>query len=70
MLHRAEKNRNILNRIKRRKAIWIDHIYHRNCLLKHHIKEKIEGRIEMTGRQVKRLKQLPKILRKWKDTGN
>jgi hypothetical protein len=34
------------------------------------VKEKIEGRIEMTGRQVKRLKQLPKILRKWKDTGN
>jgi len=68
MLHRAKKDRNILNRIKRRKTSWIDHILHRNCLLKHHIKEKKEGRIEMTAG--KRLKQLLMILRKWKDTGN
>jgi hypothetical protein len=69
MLHRAKKDGNILNRTKRRKVSWIDHILHRNCLLKHHIKEKVEGRIEMTGRRVKRLKQLLVILRKWKDPG-
>jgi hypothetical protein len=50
MLHRAKKDRKILNRIKRRKASWIDHFLYRDCLLKHHIKEKIEGRTEMMGR--------------------
>jgi len=49
-LHRAKKDKSILNRIKRRKASWIDHILHRNCLLKHHIKEKMEERIKMMGR--------------------
>jgi len=70
VLHRAKKDWNILNRVKRRKASWIDHILHRNCLIKHHIKEKIEGRIDLTRRRVKRLKQLLVILRKWEVTGN
>jgi hypothetical protein len=50
VLHRVEKERNILHTIKRRKANWIGHILRRNCLLKHVIEEKLEGRIEMTGR--------------------
>jgi hypothetical protein len=29
---------------------WIGHILRRNCLLKHVIEGKLEGRIEMTGR--------------------
>jgi hypothetical protein len=49
VLHRV-KERNILHTIKRRKANWIGHILHRNCLLKHAIEGKLEGRIEMTER--------------------
>jgi hypothetical protein len=40
----------ILPAIKRRKANWIGHILRGNCLLKHVIKGKLEGRIEMMGR--------------------
>jgi hypothetical protein len=43
---------------KRRKANWIGHILRRNCLLKHVIEGKLEGRIEMTGRRGRRRKQL------------
>jgi hypothetical protein len=48
----------ILHKIKRRKANWIGHILRRNCLLKHVIEGKLEGRIEMTGRWGRRRKQL------------
>jgi hypothetical protein len=43
---------------RRRKAKWIGHILHRNCLLKHAIEGKLDGRIEMTGRRGRRRKQL------------
>jgi hypothetical protein len=39
--------RNILQTTKRRKAKWIIYILRRNCCLKHVIKGKIEGRIEV-----------------------
>jgi hypothetical protein len=39
-----EEDRNILRTIKRRKTNWIGHIWRRNCLLKHVIEGKIEGR--------------------------
>jgi hypothetical protein len=58
VLHRVKEDRNILHTIKRRKANWIGHILHRNCLLKHVIEGKLEGRIEMTGRRGRRRKQL------------
>jgi hypothetical protein len=58
VLQRVKEERNILQRIKRRKANWIGHILHTNCLLKHVIEGKIEGRIEMTGRRGRRHKQL------------
>jgi hypothetical protein len=48
----------LLHTIKRRKANWIGHILHRNCLLKHVIEGKLEGKIEMTGRRGRRHKQL------------
>jgi hypothetical protein len=48
----------ILFTIKRWKPIWIGHILCRNCLLKHNIKETIEGRIQVTGRQGRRRTQL------------
>jgi hypothetical protein len=58
VLHRAKENRNILHTIKRRKANWVDHILHRNCLLKHNIEGKIEGETEVLERQGRRRKQL------------
>jgi hypothetical protein len=50
VLHRVKEERNIVHTIKRGKAIWIGHILRRNCLLKHVIEGKLEGRIEVTGR--------------------
>jgi hypothetical protein len=57
VLHRVKEERHIVHTIKRRKANWIGHILGRNCLLKHVIEGKLEGRIEMTGRRGRRRKQ-------------
>jgi hypothetical protein len=46
VLHRVKEERNILHTIKRRKANLIGHILRRNCLLKHVIEGKLEGRKE------------------------
>jgi hypothetical protein len=54
----AKEDRNILHTTERRKANWIGHILRRNCLLKHVIEGKLEGRIEVTGRRERRRKQL------------
>jgi hypothetical protein len=51
VLNRVKEERNILHTIKRRKANWIGHTLHRNCLLKHVIEGKLDGRIEMTGKR-------------------
>jgi hypothetical protein len=58
VLHRVKEERNIVHTIKRRKANWIRHILRRNCLLKHVLEGKLEGRKEMTGRRGRRRKQL------------
>jgi hypothetical protein len=58
VLHGVKEERNILHTIKRRKANWTGHILRRNCLLKHVIEGKLEGRTEMTGRRRRRCKQL------------
>jgi hypothetical protein len=58
LLHSFREERNILHKIKRRKANWIGHTLRRNCLLKHVIEGKLEGRIEMTVRRERRRKQL------------
>jgi hypothetical protein len=58
VLHIVKEERNIVHTIKRRKANWIGHILHRNCLLKHVIEGKLEGRGKMTGRRGRRRKQL------------
>jgi hypothetical protein len=50
VLHRVKEERNILHTIKRREANWIGHILCRNCLLKHVIEGKLEGRIEVMER--------------------
>jgi hypothetical protein len=58
VLHRIKEERNILHTIKRKKANWIGHILRRNCLLKHVIEGKVEGKIEMTENRGRRRKQL------------
>jgi hypothetical protein len=58
VLHRVKEERNIVHTIKRRKVNWVGHILRRNCLLKHVIEGKLEGRIEMTERRERRRKQL------------
>jgi hypothetical protein len=58
VLHRVKEERNIIPTIKRRKVNWLGHILRRNCLLKHVIEGKLEGRIEMTVRRGRRCKQL------------
>jgi hypothetical protein len=57
-LNRVKEERNILQIIKRRKTHWIGHILRRNCLLKHDIEGRTEGRIEVKGRRGKRRKQI------------
>jgi hypothetical protein len=53
-----EQQRNILHEIRKRKANWIGHILHRNCLLQRVTKGKIKGEIEVTGRQGRRRRKL------------
>jgi hypothetical protein len=50
VLYRVKIEGNIVHTINRRKGNWIGHIWIRNCLLKHVIEGKIQGRIEVTGR--------------------
>jgi len=54
VLLRAKEQRNILHGIRKRKANWIGHILRRNCLLQRVIEGKIQGGIEVTGRQGRR----------------
>jgi hypothetical protein len=50
VLQSVKDERNILQTKERRKANWIGQIMCRNCLLKHLIEGKLEGRIEVMGR--------------------
>jgi hypothetical protein len=47
LLLRVKEERKVLYKLERRKANWIGHILRRNCLIKHVIEEKLEGRIEV-----------------------
>jgi hypothetical protein len=60
--------RNILHEINKRKANWIGHILHRNCLLQKIIEGKVKGRIEVTGRRGRRVGSYWMTLRKGEDT--
>ena len=42
VLHRVKKERIMLHTANGRKANWIVHILHRNCLLQHVIERKID----------------------------
>jgi hypothetical protein len=58
VLLRVKKQRNILHKIRKWKANWIGHIMRRNCLLQRVIEGKIQGGIEVTGRQGRRRRKL------------
>ena len=64
ILHRVKEKRNIVHTIKRRKANWVGHILHRDCLLIHIIEVKTEERILVTGRRGRRRKHLLHDLKK------
>jgi hypothetical protein len=49
---------NIIQAIKRRKAILIGHVLRTNSLIKHVVKGTIEGRIVVKGRRGGRRKQV------------
>jgi len=58
VLHRVKEKRNTLYALKRKKANRIRHISGRNCILKHVIEEKIETKMDGSGRRGRRPKQL------------
>jgi len=54
----VKEQRNILHKITKPKANWIDHILRRNCLLQRVIEGKIQGGLVVTGRQGRRRRKL------------
>jgi hypothetical protein len=58
VLHKVMEEGNILQTTKISKANWTGHILRMNCLLKHVIEGKIEGRIEVTERRGRRREKL------------
>jgi len=70
VLHGVQEERNILHTstVYRREANWIGHILRRDCLLKHVIEGKVEGRIEVTVRRGRRRRQLVENFKRRKAT--
>jgi hypothetical protein len=58
LLLRVKEQRNILHEIRKRKAKWIGHILRINRLLQRVTEGKIQGGIEVTGRQGRRRRKL------------
>jgi hypothetical protein len=56
--HRVKKERNTQQTIQTMTKDWIGYILRRNCLLKHVIEGKLEGRIKVTGRRGRRRNHL------------
>jgi len=69
VLHRV-RYRKTLHTIKRKRANWICHILRKNCLLKHVIEGKIEGRMEMVEDEEENVSNYEMTLRKRVDAGN
>jgi hypothetical protein len=67
VLHRFEAERNIINKIKRKKALLIGCFLRRNCRLKDISEGKIDGGIQVTGRKGIRRKQLLDDLKKMRE---
>jgi len=57
-LLRVKEQRNILHKIRKRKANWMRNILRRNCPLQRVIEGKIKGGIEVTGRRGRRHRKL------------
>jgi hypothetical protein len=68
VLLRVKEQRNILHEIRKRKENWIGHILRRNCLLQGVTERKIQGGIEVTGRQGEDVGSYWMTLRKGEDT--
>lgn len=64
VLHKVKGNWSALQKLKMIKVNWMGGILRRNCLQKHVIEGKIDGRLKVTRRRGKRRKQLLMILRK------
>ena len=58
VLLRVKEQRNILHEIRKRKVNWTGHILRRNCLLQRVTEGKLQGGIEVTGRQGRRRRKL------------
>jgi chorismate mutase len=58
VLLRVKEQRNILHEIHKMKANWIGHILSRNHLLQRVTEGKIQGGIEVTGREERRRRKL------------
>ena len=54
VLLRVKEQRNILHEIRKGNVKWIGHILRRNCLLQRVTEGKIQGGIDVTGRQGRR----------------
>ena len=54
VLRSVNEERNILHTVTRKKTNWIGHSWRRNCFIKHVIDGKMEGLMEVTGRQRRR----------------
>jgi len=62
VLQRVKEERNFVHATVRKKADWIGHILHRNCLLKRVTERKIEGRGTGHKHLIRDLKEM-----KWKE---
>jgi len=58
MMYCLESRRRRIHEIRKRKANWIGHILRRNCRLQRVTEGKIQGVIEVTGRQGRRRRKL------------
>ena len=58
VLLRVKEQRNILHEIRKRKANWIGNILRQNCVLQRVTEGKIQGGIQVTGRQGRRRRKL------------
>ena len=58
VLLRVKEKRNILHEICKRKTNWIGQILRRNCLLQRVTEGKVQGGIEVTGRQGRKRRKL------------
>jgi hypothetical protein len=64
VLLKVKEQINILHEIRKRKANCIGHILLRNCFLQRVTEGKVQGRIEVTGRQGRRRRKLLDDLKK------